>query len=1165
MDIKSKLKSINLSILLILVIPIILNIIWFKNGNIMGTAESGLPFYNFQIAYNSNKDAWAFYALGHPVNIGIAAAPTYWFFARLQDLGSPAIFLQASFLWLIFVASGVAIYKLVKELFPEIHGIHALMGVLFYWFNPFSMVNIWNRFLNNFFVFYALLPVCGYLLMRGLRNKNYSFAILIGVVSAIFSYALTSMVFIILFWMVLFYLSIFYFCSNKQHRLFIVKFFLLTLFFWGFVNFWWIGQVFSYVFLGSFNAVSSTSFKTDTNYNTFSLISEGLGFLSSIFRLKHTGFFNNIEIGWVNVYLFPVIVFFEFLISSIFLLPLIVKKRNIYILMYGGLMLASIFFTKGNSPPLGEIFDRAFLSFPFLQLFRNPFEKFGFILSFSTAILFAVGCFEAERLIGSNRKFIYRSIVLFFLLVVWGFPFWTGYIFTSLEAPTDKLEVGYQVKVPNAYKDASSWLESQNSNFRLVVLPIGGEGITYKWDKGYSGVELSNQLLPKTSISFNTNIPFYDDISNNLERLILTQGDITKILDVLNSKYILVRKDIDWKIRKMRDPDNINARLENIASSSSLRKVKETKDYIFWEYTDWKDKSLYLTNHLVKSVQAISIEDLLSAETDSPTSTLYNSKPLIDENLQSSEIVHPNFRFGLGEKNFELSVILREDIIFPSVKFLPSSPLYPVILVKEKLKIVTIGDPNYKLTEKISLLGKRLVEAEKEAALSDFGGVSIALDNYGKQLKELYLYSLGDNPNGKNPYFVQEDLYKLFARHSEVIERLVKIAPIDREEEIKALQKTLKEFVLGKGIEPIFGYMEKPDYPLKNRIIYQYTVDKAGSYELLFNIKDWNTNFKKPFNEPIIFQIDENLVSKKGELKENGISFGFIDLTSGKHEIGWNALEPKNLVETPLEFSMQVDHGVVEKSFPVKDFDPYSTYILDMNYLIKKGSGALVSLEGNNDSIKKDVIQRQFRRNFSPDNYNYDIRNYTAYYIPARTTDAVSMIFSVFPWNNCHDIYRSNYKERCENEPFRRPYDRNTEISLSDVSLVKVMTEPPILKLEKPNFKERELPEITFNKLNNAEYQVSIKNAKEEYALILSELFDPAWSIVSQYGENIKNDHFLANGYANGWIIDKKGDYQFLVKFIPQDLLRLGQKISIISLILGLGFVTFARRTNIKK
>lgn len=1155
--VKNFFKKINFQVALILLLPLVLNIIWFKNGNIMGTAESGLPFYNFQIAYNSNKDAWAFYALGHPVNIGVAAAPTYWFLTKLQNLHISGFIVQATFLWLIFIVSGFAIYKLVSELFPDIDEFHILLSVLFYWFNPFSLVNIWSRFLNNFFFFYALLPLSVYLLIRGYKTRKYIYAIWIGLTSAILSYGLTSIAFDFLLWTIFLYFSIFFFLTHKKDRNFIIKFLILTIFFWIMANFWWISQVFSYLLLGSFNAVSSTSFKTDTNFNTFSLISERLGQLTYIFRLKHAEFFNNNVLDWIKIFLFSPIVLFEFLISGIFLLPLIFRRKNIYVLMFSGLMLISIFFAKGDSPPLGEIFDRAFLSFSFLQLFRNPFEKIGFILSFSATILFAVGCFEVERLVG-RRRITYRSILLFFLLVIWGFPFWTGYVFTASEAPTNKLEVGYQVKVPDSYKDISQWLAAQNSNFRLVVLPIGSEGITYKWEKGYSGVELSNQLFPKSAISFNTNIPFYDDISSNLERLFLTKEGITKIMDILNSKYILIRKDIDWKIRNMRDPDSIRTRMDKIASASGYRKVKEIDNLTFWENIKWQDKSVYLTNQLIKSIKSNSIEDLLSVETDRSVA-IYNKETSIDPNLELSEIVHPNFKFGLGTKGLERSVILREDIIFPAVRILPSSSLYPLVLLKERLEFTAIGDPNYKIIKKISLLGKRLVEAERESTLSDFDGMFKALDNYEKQLKELYIYPLGDNPNEKDPHFVQEDLYKLFLEHSKTIEKLIEILPDNKKEKIQTLKKTLRDFVINKGINPEFGYLEKTDFPVKDRIIYQFNIDKDGSYELLFNIKDWNAYYKKSLAEPILFQLDENLILRRGEDKDGKISFGFLDLTTGKHEIGWNAIEPKNLLDIPLEFTMEVDHGVAEKSFPIKNFDPYATYILNINYLIKKGNGVLVSIEGNNDSLKKDVVQRQFRKNLSTDFYDFDLRKYTAYFIPSRTTDKARVIFSVFPWNNCHDIYQSKGKEKCEEESFKRPYDRTTQVVLGEASLVKVMTEAPFFKLDKPEIPERELPGIVFNKVNNSEYQVNIKNAKEKYALILSELYDPAWQVRDQNGVNIAENHFLANGYANGWIIDKKGDYQFLVKFIPQDLLRIGYRVSIMSLILGFGVVIFLK------
>lgn len=1142
----------------ILIIPTILSILWFREGNIMGVGESGLPFYNFQIAYNSNRDAWAYYALGHPVNIGAAASPTYWFLAQLQNLGIPAFILQALFLWLILIVSGFAIYKLVKEVFPYINDIHAIFAVLFYWFNPFSLVNVWNRFLNNFFVFYALLPLAVYFCIKGLRSKKYIYAFLIGLASALLSYALTSMAFIIMLWGTLIYFGIIYFLTHKENRFFTVKFFFLTFLFWTLANFWWISQVFSYLQLGSFKEVLNTSFKLDTNYNTFSLLSQRLGSLTYIFRLKHVSFFtDSAQLTWVKIYSFPLIVFFEFLITGILLLPLIVKRKANYVIILAGLFFLSAFLAKGNNPPLGEVFDKFFSTFSILQLFRNPLEKFGFILAFSATVLFAAGSFEVERIIGFKGKIITRVFIGLFLIAVWGFPFWLGYIFTSPEAPTNKLETGYQVKAPLVYKEISKELISQKDNFRLIVLPIGGEGITYTWEKGYSGVELSNQLLPKTAVSFNTNIPFYDDISSAVGRLISTREGLAKIMDILNSKYILVRKDIDWKARGMRDPDNISRRIEKVASASSLKKVKDIDNVDFWEDTGWQDRSIYLTNNLVESKPISPMEDILNVEIDK-SAVLYNSSVLADKDLTKYEIVHPSFKFSIGEKNAEHSVILRDDIIFPAINILPSSFLYPLIGIKERFETARINDQNFKIIKRISLLGKRLMEAEKELALGNFDGAIKTLDKYNLQLQELSAYPLGDVPNEKNKVvIIQEELFKVFSRHYKKVDQLMTSISTEKKEKIFRTRELLRSFLTSSGIEPIFGYVEKPSYQLTDRIIYQFNIDKEGDYELLFYTPKWNDYFKKSYSEPIFFQIDNKLISRRGESKNGLLSFGYFKFSPGKHEIGWNSGEPINLVDVPAKFSMRVDHGVSEKIFPIKNLDPYSTYVLKIDYFIKKGSGVLVSIEGNNDSAKKGIVQRQFNKNLDPDGYNYDIKSYTAYYTPTRTSDNAKLIFSVFPWNNCQDIYRTNRIERCESEEFRRPYDRSTEVVISNVSLVKVMTEIPFLKLERKEFEGSKLPELSFNKLNNSEYKINIKDAKEKYALILSELFDPGWTLTDRNGANLTKNHFLVNGYANGWIIDKTGDYQLIAKFTPQDILEKSRIVSSAAILVGLGAVVY--------
>ena len=125
-------------ILIIFSLSFLLVLIWFRHGNLMATGESGIPFYDLALQYDINKSAWADYTLGHPTNISVAGAPTYYFLSLIQEMGVPAFIIQAVFFWIILFSSGLGIYYLTKHFFPEILDKYLILAVLFYWFNPIS-------------------------------------------------------------------------------------------------------------------------------------------------------------------------------------------------------------------------------------------------------------------------------------------------------------------------------------------------------------------------------------------------------------------------------------------------------------------------------------------------------------------------------------------------------------------------------------------------------------------------------------------------------------------------------------------------------------------------------------------------------------------------------------------------------------------------------------------------------------------------------------------------------------------------------------------------------------------------------------------------------------------------------------------------------------------
>lgn len=78
-----------------------------------------------------------------------------------------------------------------------------------------------------------------------------------------------------------------------------------------------------------------------------------------------------------------------------------------------------------------------------------------------------------------------------------------------------------------------------------------------------------------------------------------------------------------------------------------------------------------------------------------------------------------------------------------------------------------------------------------------------------------------------------------------------------------------------------------------------------------------------------------------------------------------------------------------------------------------------------------------------------------------------------------------------------------------------------------PDFK-RNPDQISFKKISNDYYLVRIKDSGGSYILVLNNTFDRLWQ--AKINSEVINKHFIVNGFANGWLIDKNGDYEIEVK-----------------------------------
>jgi hypothetical protein len=120
------------------------------------------------------------------------------------------------------------------------------------------------------------------------------------------------------------------------------------------------------------------------------------------------------------------------------------------------------------------------------------------------------------------------------------------------------------------------------------------------------------------------------------------------------------------------------------------------------------------------------------------------------------------------------------------------------------------------------------------------------------------------------------------------------------------------------------------------------------------------------------------------------------------------------------------------------------------------------------------------------------------------------------------------------------------EISNTQITEKVTLNSLNVSNLSKPN---KDTPLITFQKINLTKYAVNL-NTSTPFFLVLSESYDANWGAYVN-GKQVPNEyHFIANGFANGWYINKTGTYTVTIEFWPQKLFYAGSTISVTTLIL---------------
>ncbi len=105
---------------------------------------------------------------------------------------------------------------------------------------------------------------------------------------------------------------------------------------------------------------------------------------------------------------------------------------------------------------------------------------------------------------------------------------------------------------------------------------------------------------------------------------------------------------------------------------------------------------------------------------------------------------------------------------------------------------------------------------------------------------------------------------------------------------------------------------------------------------------------------------------------------------------------------------------------------------------------------------------------------------------------------------------------------------------------------------------------VMYEEINPTQYTVHV-NASQPFYLIFSQSYDNGW-VATINGQQISDEyHFTANGYANGWYINKTGAYTITLEFTPQNLFYAGAAISITTITACALYVSKSKIKNVYK
>lgn len=1174
------------------VISILLFIIpffWLKPGFMdLGGDSNRLYFYD-PLQYLINYSLFAVSPSGGgSENIGYMTIPFVAFLAVAKRILVSSTVLISAFHGLSLAMSFLFVYLSVIQLLhtsmkgERLKELAALAGGLLYVFSPISIFG-WDKVLiTHNYVF--LNPIMFYLMLRYMVTDRFYYlfwALLVTFVfSANFSFAAAPVFFA--FYPITLVLLLVYkrWILNqpvhwKQLGVACMIFILLQ-------AFHIVPQIASMVTPGSvlYSAVFSSEGKFD----------RGLGYFSSIAPSIKTS---------INVLLLPQMMEVSKLLLFMMVLPLTVilgllrsgkeeqrfKKTS---LLIGAVFIVIFFFATGNITDLGlSIYKKLFI-LPGFSIFRNFYGQWVVAYLFYYAVIFGLALSVALEVYKKAKMWL---LVFVFLLLVNAWPFINGSLTNPILWDSDNIRIA--MNMDPVFTKALLYIRQLPADGKVLTLPLtdfGYQIVAGKDTGAYQGPSMISYLGGKQDFSGTGELGRYRELFLESVR----DGNIDelkRILGILNIRYVFYTSDPrvydSFPVFPYDDVRKYFPKRQKeyaqFVESLSLRLLAsfDNRFYIYELAPEGVAPRVYVPKNI------LSVSRILN-DASVPLSFLTDE---IDESafIEGDDVDFADARFYPAEsqslllrmvKNPDLPRIMHHAFVTQS----PSSFLYPLVVMREAVKLWKFGRANYfsRIDQQTFLSAKRILELERFGATMPVLGTLRTLADFSTAYKEPGVASNDPRVWDFSAWKRLNSWDATLARYYRYFDDNIKtIDAIDQSLQWKTEQRfLLSEYLhqhyrrltlLIRQRDPIKAhrdYLEKitdmmfGDLLARVRadlsdltIPYSVSLSKtdAGLYDLYMDKNTYNVHDRlsvaikdSRFQAPVNSKERWVKLGIASHIENNSLDQASISLMEQQNMLTNNsrmALESELSSTDSASFAIDARYikGAKGLVWKIDDWQPQSYYLLTFAY------------QTSGEPFVVRMLESQIKVGMADG-----------------TNTMVEDMLKSPTWAQYQAVVRTNKNVNTgfvQISPFADQLSLS-RIELKNVSLVHIPH--PLMMFAQNNEKTVEpQPTISFVQVNPTMYKIHVSGANQPYVLALSEAFNRRWRVsLAGSDKGIANTrHFQANGYANAWYItpedvDGQNEYELELYMGTQSYFYIGASVSIIALI---GLLSYGAWRYIKK